>query len=494
MRPTVVAQVADRTVETHLSTLEFSGDTVRKSKKPLRLPFIDLRTPEQRLENCRRELALNRRVASDVYLAVEEVHGPDGELRDAAVLMRRLPDERRLATLAVAGHDIRRELRAIAHLVVSFHSKAERGPHIDAMATRDALQRRWDQDLDEIEEYAATVTDRVTLHQIRTLAHRFLEGRDTLLDSRIATGHVCDGHGDLIAEDIFCLADGPRILDCVEFDDTLRYADVLADVAFLAMDLERLGRADAADRFIADYAELSGEPIPMALLSFHIAHRALVRAKVACVRAAQGVVDQVAVARQLLHICQRHLDLARVRLVVVGGLPGSGKTTLAAGIAETLGWIHLRTDEVRHDATGVARDDHQPRAFWEGMYSPRASDATYRMLLERAGELLAMGESVVVDGTFLEARRRQAMATMAASVAADLTEIECVAPMHTIHERLRRRIGDSSDATPMIARRLAHHHDTWPTARRLDTTLDRQLQLVRALRYIGETADTVMAG
>ena len=480
--------VADREVRTHLSTLTFTGDVVRKAKKPIQLPFVDLRTAEQRLENCRRELALNRRLAPDVYLAVEDVHGPDGELIDAAVVMRRLPDERRLATLATDGRRLHPQIRAIARLLVSFHSRAERSAAIDALARPAALRDRWDEDLEQVRAFAGSVLDPVHLDEIERLAHRFLAGRGELLRSRISGHHICDGHGDLLAEDIFCLDDGPRILDCVEFDDRLRYGDVLADIAFLAMDLERLDRADLARQLVADYAELSGDVVPASLLSFYTAQRALVRAKVACVRSRQGDANAAAEARALVALALRHLEIARIRLVVVGGLPGSGKTTICGRVAGALGWMHLRTDEVRHDVAGIGRDARGHSPLDEGLYAAPITLKTYTAMLERATTLLRHGESVVLDGTFVEERWRQAARRVAATTASDIAEIECIAPESVLRERLSHRSADSSEATPAVAERLARRQQSWPGARRLDTTLDSALVLVRALRFIGESA------
>lgn len=146
---------------------------------------------------------------------------------------------------------------------------------------------------------------------------------------RIRAGRVVDGHGDLLADDIFCLDDGVRILDCLEFDDRLRWLDGLDDACFLAMDLERLGLPDLARRFTSWYAEYSGDPAPESLRHHYVAYRAFVRAKVACLRARAGDGQAAAEAWQLAGMTLGHLRAGAVSLVLVGGLPGTGKTTLA---------------------------------------------------------------------------------------------------------------------------------------------------------------------
>ena len=259
------------TVETHISILAFQGDRVYKLKKAVRFAFIDLSTRERRLEDCEREVALNRRLAPDVYLGVEAVTGHDGDVVDHVVVMQRMPDGARLSS-RVDGSDATTCIDALAKVMARFHAAAPTGGAIDAAATRDAVAALWDRELDEYPGPSP---------EIATAVRRYLAGREALFDARLAAGRARDGHGDLLADDVFCLPDGPRVLDCLEFDDRLRFGDVLADVAFLAMDLERLGRADLAARFLDRYREAAADAWPPSLEHFYIAYRAHVRAKVA---------------------------------------------------------------------------------------------------------------------------------------------------------------------------------------------------------------------
>ena len=157
------------------------------------------------------------------------------------------------------------------------------------------------------------------------------------------------GHGDLIADDIFGLDDGPRILDCLEFDDRLRWLDGLDDAAFLATDLERLGAPELAEQFLAAYAEYSGDPAPVSLRHHYVAYRAFVRVKVACLRAGQGDPAGGFEARHLAEVGLRHLRAGAVSLVLVGGLPGTGKSALAGAAADQRGVTLLSSDRVRKE-------------------------------------------------------------------------------------------------------------------------------------------------
>ncbi|HXY27007.1 MAG TPA: hypothetical protein VEH82_01895, partial [Acidimicrobiales bacterium] len=322
------AASAARVVETHISILIFVGERVYKLRKPVRFDFLDFTDRAVRQADCRREVELNRRLAPDVYLGVADVV-MDGEPLDHMVVMRALPEERKLGTLLQGGAGAERCVDEVATAVWAFHAGARRSPAISATATAAALGLEWEANFEEVARFVGSVLDPAAEREIQAQVSGWLGRHAALLDERIAQGWVCDGHGDLQAEDIFCLDDGVRILDCIEFSDELRYGDVSADVAFLAMDLERLGRADVAARFVAAYERACGERIPAPLLHHYVAQRAYVRAKVACLRHEQGVAGSDETARALHRLALRHLRQARHVLLLVGGLPGTGKSTLA---------------------------------------------------------------------------------------------------------------------------------------------------------------------
>ena len=252
-----------RVVETHISVLVFVGDRVYKLRKPVHFDFLDFTDRAVREADCRREVELNRRLAPDVYLGVADIV-MEGEAIDHMVVMRALPDERRLATLVRAGVDLDAWLASVATTLAAFHAGARRSPAISEAGTEHALRAAWDANFEETHRFVGTILDPSADREIRNSVARWLSSHRALLEDRIDSGWVCDGHGDLQAEDIFCLDDGVRILDCIEFSDELRYGDVCADVAFLAMDLERLGRPDAAERFVLQYESQAGERLPAA--------------------------------------------------------------------------------------------------------------------------------------------------------------------------------------------------------------------------------------
>ena len=454
-------------VETHISALAFDGDLVHKRKKRVRFAFIDLSTPEQRELMCRREVGLNRRFSPDVYLGVEEIVDDAGIVVDHAVLMRRMPAQRRLAAMVRQHRDVSQCLRRVARAMAACHAEAARGDEISAVATPEALRDLWRRSLQEMTQFVPHPLDPSAAGEVGELADRYLAGRSPLLAERILRGRIVDGHGDLLADDIFCLDDGPRILDALEFDDRLRWGDVVSDVGFLAMDLERLGRLDLATAFLDCYREYSAETHPASLEHHYIAYRALIRSKVSCLRGGADV-D----ARAYLAQCRHHLREARVRLVIIGGLPGTGKSTLATGLGDSFEWPVLRSDEIRKQLAGLDPLERAPAPYGDGIYSAASTGATYDALLSQARLLLGRGESVIVDASFSTARWRAAAAALAANTAADLIELRCLLPVGVAAARLERRAAagrDASDATAAIAAEMTHGFADWPSAATVDT-------------------------
>ena len=460
-----------RVVETHISLLLFAGDRVYKIRKPVRYGFLDFSDRQQREADCHREVDLNRRLAPDIYLGVADVV-MNGEAIEHVVVMRALPAERALASLVNTGAETDRSLDRVADVLAKFHGTALRSADISAAATPQALEQKWQANFEESDRFVGNLFNPTVEAQIRALVRRWLKSSEQLLADRIRAGYICDGHGDVQAEDVFCLDEGVRILDCLEFSDELRYGDVCADVAFLAMDLERLGRPDAAERFVASYERESGEPLPKPLLHHYIAQYAYIRAKVACLSAEQGVEGADNTARGLHFLALRHLRRAQFALVLVGGLPGSGKSTLAAALAGDTGWVLLRSDEVRRRMPPM-----------EDQYSGQAVEAVYTEMLCRTWEHLAHRESVILDATWLDAEERDLAKRVADDWAAHFLQLQCVCPDHIASDRIceRLRLGeDVSEATVAVRRSLAERSDTWSAASVIDTSTSTPTEEVEA--------------
>lgn len=464
-------------VETHISLLFFVGDRVYKVRKPVHFDFVDFSDRRAREADCIREVELNRRLAPDVYLGVLDIVEHANSSRtprtlDHAVVMRRLPEQRRLSSLVHQGADCQGCIRSTARVLARFHSGAARSPEIDRAGAPEAITKVWEDNFAETARFVGPLLDATSDRRIQDRVHRYLGGRGMLLERRVEGGWIRDGHGDLQAEDIFC-TDAPQIIDCLEFDDLLRYGDVLADLAFLVMDLERLGSGPAAAQLVRDYEEFAGTELPRSLLYHYCASRAYVRTKVTCLRAEQRADAEADQARALHALCESFLKRAEVRLVLVGGLPGTGKSTLAASVADELGAVHLRSDEVRKELAGLPSLAPAGARYREGLYADDMTEATYERLVERAAVALALGSSVVLDASWNTSAARQLAHRVAADTQSELTELRCDVPMEIAAARMRRRQqkgDDPSDATAEVARAMAAEFDPWPTALIADTS------------------------
>jgi aminoglycoside phosphotransferase family enzyme/predicted kinase len=472
-------RLGPKVVETHTAILFFVGDHVYKVKKALDFGFLDNRQREARERACHQEVELNRRLAPSAYFGVLDLIDEQGIPIDHVVDMRRMPDDRRLAACIARDEDVRDAVRTTARSLAALHGRSTPEPRHDQRATRDAVRGRWADGFDQLRGLPLEPHDAERLGMMERLAMRYLAGRAPLFDDRIARGWIRDGHGDLQAEDVFLLDDGPQILDCIEFGDEYRWGDVLSDVAFLSMDLERLGRPDLARVFLDLHREFCADAWPASLAHHYTAYRAHIRAKVEILRATQLSLAVAPAASPYLDLASAHLEAAQVRLVLVGGAPGTGKSTVAGRLGDRLGAVVLRTDEVRQRVPSAGDE----------RYAPEAVHATYVETVREARRLVGLGHHVVVDATWATDEHRALARRLAIDASTLLVEVCCTLPRAVADERIRRRRTegtDLSEATVEVAHRLAGRFERWPEALELptdappDDVADRAHELVIA--------------
>ncbi|MRH87623.1 AAA family ATPase [Nocardia sp. SYP-A9097] len=464
--------------ETHSGVVFLCGDRAYKAKKPIATDFLDFSTRAARKYALERELVLNRRLAADVYLGVAELTDPEGGPGEPILVMRRMPDSRRLSTMITEGSVTAAELSTLAMIVADFHRTAERGDAIDSAGTPNALRRRWSALLQRPQGQDA---DPIT--RVEELALRFIDGREALFADRIAAGRILDGHGDLLTEDIFALPDGFRILDCLDFDDELRYVDGLDDIAFLAMDIEFLGHPDLARTLLTAYLDAAGDAPPDSLSHHYLAYRAMVRAKTDRIRATQGDTGAADRAHRHIELALGHLEEGAVRMVLIGGLPGTGKSTVARELADRTGAEVISTDGLRAALRACGVITGTSGDYGAGAYQPAARAVVYAELLEQAGIRLERGVSVILDASWLDADDRAGAAEIAKRTHAYLLQLHCVCPRELATTRMEHRTHTTSDATPDIAKAMAAVADPWPGAAVVDTGAPLDDTVQTALRH-----------
>jgi aminoglycoside phosphotransferase family enzyme/predicted kinase len=459
------------------------GDRAYKLKRAVRFSFIDFSTSARRREMCCAELRINRRTAPDIYLGVAAIErGPQGlqlsPLREAealpqtaldwVVVMRRFDGQRLLSALATLPPDLPQRLAAA---VTAFHAAAERTPDKGGAA---ALAEAVAMDVAQMQQ-RGDLLDRALTAELAQAMPAEAAAVGAIADARRDVGAVRRCHGDLHTGNIFLdAADNPVPFDAIEFNDKISCIDILYDLAFLLMDLDFRGLRAEANRLLNQYLWLSrdGDADTLAglrLLPIYLARRGAIRAHVGAAnlahlhgQAAQHERDQaIAYQRYALQV----LKPLPARLIAIGGLSGTGKTTMALALAPkigaTPGAVVLRTDVIRKRLAGVAQDQRMP----PGWYTAENSAATYRRLAELARIALQAGRSVVADAVFAAAWERDAIAAVAREVGVRFAGLWLEAPGDTLKQRGTQRRGDASDATAQVVeRQLGYDLQTvaWP--------------------------------
>lgn len=454
-------------LQTHISVVFLAGEYVYKIRKPVRFPFLDFSTLELRHADCEREVALNQRLAPQVYLGTVPIARDDrrfsvegdGEVVEWAVKMLRLPDH---ATLE--QHLGRDEFDAglidlIGRRLADFHGTAEADARFAEYARFDTISRNALDNLQGEQGLFQGVFSERQLSQLVAQTQQHLAQHRELIEWRAEHGKPRDTHGDLRLDHVYLFPervppDDLVVIDCIEFNDGFRFADPVSDIAFLIMDLKFHGRHDLARRLADRYFEVSEDDDGRRLLPLYTSYRAAVRAKVNMLKAREPDVPEAERLRAREH-AEGHLHLAlgellepamRPCLVIVSGLPGTGKSTLSRELAACANFTVIRTDVVRKELAGIAEAERTPAARGTELYSADWTARTYAECLRRAVEAIQAGQRVIADGTFSRDAHRQEYLAAARRLGVPCLIFVCQADPQLVRDRLAVRTGDASDA------------------------------------------------
>jgi len=454
------------TVETHISRVLLTGRYAYKLKKPLALGFLDFSTLESRRIACEEELRLNRRTAPALYLEVVAITGTpedpciggEGPAIEYAVRMAQFPQEALLDRVAARGALDGALVDLVAAAIAQFHAGAAVAGAQSEFGSPAQVLAPAHQNFEQLAELLADPA-------LATL--RLWTGREhARLVERFARrkhgGFVRECHGDLHLGNIVLLEGEPTPFDCIEFNAALRWIDLMNEVAFLVMDLEDHGLAAHARRFLNAYLEVTGDYAGLAVLPFYLVYRAVVRAKIAAIRAHQPGLDVHGRTRAeteihgYLELAQRLSAPRRRALVITHGLSASGKSSAALALVEASGALRIRSDVERKRVHGLGATQSSGAALGAGIYTEDASRRAYERLATLAREVLEAGFAVVVDAAFLARAQREAFAQLALELGVPFAIASCQAPLETLRSRIVARHGDASEATlAVLERQLA---------------------------------------
>ncbi len=426
-------------VETHISWVFLGPEYVYKVKKPVNLGFLDFRTLTRRRHFCEEEVRLNRRLAPDTYLGVKEIRRR-GRVVDVAVWMRRLPADRMLDRLVALGRADAPLMERLGRVVADFHAAAAHGRAISHFGSRAVIARNWRENFAQTRHVPPEILRREIREGMRAWVARFMRNNALRFTARIRARRIRDCHGDLQAQHI-CCTEPIRIYDCIEFNHRFRYGDTGSEIAFLAMDLDMLGRGELAMDFVNAYLDASGDYTAVPLLDFYRAYRAWVRGKVLGMQTpAQGQRAHDYFALAASYTAPRPAP----RLIVMTGLMGSGKTTVARRLSREDG-IVVRTDAVRRQVAGVPWHHRSEGGFARGLYTAEMTTRTYARCLEIARDLLTAGWTVILDGVFGRRAERDGARALGREAGVAVQVMWCDAPEDTLRARIRTRAAQAQD-------------------------------------------------
>ena len=467
-------------IETHISWVVLTGYYAYKIKKPVDFGFLDFTTQGKRRHYCEQELFLNRRMAAELYLEVVKISGSrdkprlngKGRAFEYAVKMLQFPKSAEFDVMLKAGELTMNHIDAVAEMIAEFHQHISVADEFIEYGDADVIN-------DPVKENFKLIRQQLSPHhyadQLAKLdrwSHLTFEGAISLFKKRKRAGFVRECHGDMHLRNLLWFKDRPVAFDCIEFNASLRWIDVISEIAFLLMDLHNQNQPQLANRFLNRYLEVSGDYDGLSVLAFYKVYRALVRAKVE-ILSLQQVVDSEAIRSQKLAMFESYLKLAlrytekqQPMLIVMRGASASGKSVISQQLIDAT-WpaaadiIRIRSDVERKRLFASDKSNksaNKVQAIDTGLYSKSVTEKTYKRLLDLASSIISAGYSVVVDATFQEYEYRDVFKQLANDAGARYSIIELTAPIEVLRQRISARKGDVSDANLSV---IEHQLSNW---------------------------------
>jgi aminoglycoside phosphotransferase family enzyme/predicted kinase len=486
MRPALYGRDVEkvRMLQTHTSWVFLTGRFAYKVKKPVNFGFLDYTALSSRKFFCQEELRLNRRLSPDIYLEVVPIAGSGKRLRlggkgrvvDYAVKMRELAQDSIMTDQLRKGGVTFQHIDELARIIAGFHAHAERGREVARYGSSETIRLNWDENFAQTMEFRGRTITRRAFDSIKSGVEEFIRKKRRLFARRREAGFVRKCHGDLHSKNIF-VGDKVHVFDCIEFNPRFSCSDVASEIAFMVMDLEYSGRKDLANHFVERYIEYSGDSGLLRLLDFYKCYRAYVRGKVTGFNlndAGMGATDRAAAraaARKYFRLSEKYCRKLgqRPKLVVMFGLPGTGKTYLARKLAQRLDAFHLMTDSIRKQILGLPVGARRHEGYDRGIYASDISRRTYREMMRRGRRLLKAGQTVILDATFLRGDSRSQAAGLAGRLKVPVLFVQSHCPEKTVVGRMKRRQHKQSfsDADFAVYRRMKRRFKPPRTSRSL---------------------------
>jgi aminoglycoside phosphotransferase family enzyme/predicted kinase len=450
-------------IETHISWVLLTGRYAYKIKKPVNFGFLDFSTLEKRQFFCHEELRLNRRLAADLYLEVVPITGtPDqpkmggaGEAIEYAVKMIQFPAGLTLSERAESGQLCPDDCDQITDIIADFHETVDKASETSPYGGSECIKHWFVENFAHIRPLLVDDRQKQQLQAIQAWGDDEWHSKAGLMQLRKQQGHVRECHGDLHLSNMTLINGKVILFDCIEFNPKLRWIDVISEVAFLVIDLLHFGYDRFAYRLLNHYLQRTGDYQGVALLRYYLVYRALVCAKISLLRRAQQatVSDQACLKYfEYANLAERFIQVCQAVLIITHGYSGSGKSTIAAQLAEKIGALQIRSDIERKRLFGYQAQEHTDSGLDSGLYTQEAGRKTYQRLAECAKAVIAAGFSAIIDAAFLKTEQRDIFRQLAAEYGAQFFIVDFQASDEELSRRIRQRQNDASEATIDVLR------------------------------------------
>ena len=451
-------------IQTHASFVLLTGDYTYKIKKPVNFGFLDYSTLEKRQHFCTEELLMNRRTAPEIYLEVLPIiqtgdsfqFGSDSQILtpaevavEYALKMREFPQDSLFLSLLERGLLTAQLMADLGREVAKFHSTAVSNSYIRTFGEVSQIRTAIDNNYLVSQRYIGGPQTQTQYQETKDYTDAFFAENQELFNQRIANNKIRECHGDLHLRNIALWQDKILLFDCIEFNESFRFVDVMYDIAFTVMDLESRGRRDLGNVFLNTYVEQTGDWEGLQLRPLYLSRQAYVRAKVTSLMlddTAISTAEKAEISQTAAHyykLAWEYTKPRRGKLTLMSGLSGSGKSTAARYLAGRTGAIHIRSDAVRKHLGGIPVNERGG----QDLYSDVMTTQTYGRLLELGIILADRGWDVILDAKFDRQNLRTDAINLAKSHCLPLQIIYCTAPIEVLRERVQQRRGDIADAT-----------------------------------------------
>jgi aminoglycoside phosphotransferase family enzyme/predicted kinase len=446
-------KISVEVIQTHASIIFLTGDYAYKIKKPVNYNFLDFSSLEKRKYYLEQELELNQKVAANIYLEVLPINDNRGKLSlngtgkaiEYVLKMNQFPQECLLSKIFERGELTEENIVSLAKKVAQFHKQAATNEYITNFGSLEIIKHAFDENYQQTQKYINFVHPQKQYEETKAYTDKFFAEHGDWLEERQRKGMIRECHGDLHLNNMFLWQGEIQLFDRIEFNESFRFVDVIYDIAFTAMDLTARGRKNLANLFLNIYLEQTADWEGLKVLPLYLTRQAYVRAKVNSFLLDSDTFSEKikATAAQYYQLAWQYTQPQTPRLILMSGLSGSGKSTIAKVIAKKLNAIQIRSDAVRKHLAGI--DLNQTGSL--DIYSLEMSQKTFDRLAELAQILIPLGYPIILDARYDKYAWREPLLTYAQNLHIPFHIVHCHAPIEILRQRIAARKGDISDAT-----------------------------------------------